>query len=199
MNRAPLLVAASSSTAPTTTTRTFAACAAADPNRAAPATNVASGPFASTLPRPYSTAFSLPSAPSAASMRTGMLPGTVSMWPSRTIVRDADGSPSSPTALPASSTKARSKPAARIWSTSHVDAAASCRDSDGIATSPAPVRLPRRDPSQALSRRSPSDEGGSSLIALAIACTPMSISFSLITSGGSRRSTVGPAGSAITP
>src|SRR5215204_4484048 len=65
-----------------------------------------------------------------------MLPGTVSMWPRRTMVRDADGSPSSPTALPASSTKARSKPAPRICAASQADATDSCLESDGISTSP---------------------------------------------------------------
>src|SRR5215475_1133231 len=66
--RAPFEDAASSSTAPTTTRR-HVSCLG---NRATADVKHASGPLASTLPRPYNR---------APSWRTGMWPGTVSMCP----------------------------------------------------------------------------------------------------------------------
>src|SRR5947209_9145464 len=77
--------------------------------RAAAQTKVASGPLASTAPRPWRT---------PPSIRTGISPGTVSMWPRRTTSRGP--SPRTPTALPAPSiavAKPRSSIAARRYST----------------------------------------------------------------------------------
>src|SRR5207253_2129605 len=116
--RAPLLEGDSSSTAPTTVTRTPGiGCVAA-------AMNAASGPFASTAPRPTS---------SSPSILTGISPGTVSMCPSRTTWTGP--SPISPTALPASSTLAR-KPRSPIRAASHSTASPSRRETLGISTRP---------------------------------------------------------------
>ena len=72
----------------------------------------ASGPFASTEPRPYKR---------SSSRRTSMNPGTVSMWPS--IMTSFGPSPITPTALPTSSTRA-AKPAALLCATRKFTASA---------------------------------------------------------------------------
>src|SRR5439155_384443 len=85
-----VLAEACAAPAPTTVTSTSGTCCVAA------ATNAASGPFASTAPRPTS---------SSPSMRTGISPGTVSICPRSTTC--VGPPPISPTALPASSTLAR--------------------------------------------------------------------------------------------
>ena len=124
-------------------------------------------------------------------MRTGMSPGTVSMCPSRTIVRGGVGGADLADgvagfvhegAVVAGVAHALDEPAAppRLRD----------RDSDGMATRP----------------RTRSTAAARSITRLCLAnrvarsrATPRSISSSVITSGGSRRRIVGPAGSAITP
>src|SRR5207249_1994530 len=71
-------------------------CPDAGATCAAAARNAASGPLASTAPRPHSSSFST---------RTGISPGTVSAWPRRTCT--VSPSPRSATKLPASSRRVR--------------------------------------------------------------------------------------------
>ena len=121
MCRAPRLLGASSSVAPITTKR--AAASASGGRVATAAMNAHSGPLASTLPRPCSTPWS--------STRTGISPGTVSMCPSSATV--SGPRPRSPTAFPASSTRAV-KPRAAIQPVRNSATGPSCPDSDAVCT-----------------------------------------------------------------
>ena len=89
----------------------------------AAATKVASGPLASTAPRPHST-------PSTIS--TGICPGTVSIWPSNTMCFSPE--PMRPMALPALE-GISSNPRAAMTSRRYCTASRSSWETLGIATS----------------------------------------------------------------